>query len=174
MTWLVCGLSVHGQWWWGSVSCLWGIFLGMVAGFPQVLGFGGTGGYVHVSVCEIRDVWLRHDVSKGRMRWTGWAYIHGQWWRWQGDACRGLALNWCLWCMWWLGDWWGWRGGNDLERGWKMKNGGWIMTSRLDWTGLENKLDYSLSLGQSLTSPVWWTWACQVKAQRTHASRTRW
>ena len=43
------------------------------------------------------------------------------------DGCgRGLASNWCLLCTCWLSNWWGWRSGNDL--GWKIKNGGWIIT----------------------------------------------
>ena len=36
--------------------------------------------------------------------------------------------NWCLLCTCWLSGWWGWRSGSDLGRGWKIKNGGWIMT----------------------------------------------
>ena len=62
------------------------------------------------------------------MRWTGWAYIHRRWRGRQGDVGRGLASNWCLLCTCWLSGWWGWCRGSDLGRGWKMKNGGWIMT----------------------------------------------
>ena len=33
-----------------------GIFIGTIEGFPKVLGFGGTGSCVHVSVHKTRDV----------------------------------------------------------------------------------------------------------------------
>ena len=67
-------------------------------------------------------------MSEGGSRWARWAYIH-RWWRGrQGNTGRGLASNWCLLCTCWLSNWWGWRSGKDLGRGWKMKNGGWIMT----------------------------------------------
>ena len=98
----------------------------MVKGFLKVLGFGGTGGCMHVSIRKIQDVWLGHDVGEGGTRWARWAYIHRRWWGQQRDAGRWLVLNWCLLCTCWLSNWW--RSGDDLRRRWKMKNGGWIMT----------------------------------------------